>query len=72
MPRNAKQSGEHERGSIADRTPFHVDDDEFKAWVNDHFPLATAADLEEFKQKLKRKDAELKQRFEKAGWQFED
>ena len=72
MPKSAKQGGEHGRGTIADRTPFHVDDDELKAWIKVHFPLVTSADVEEFKQKLKRKDAELRQRFEKAGWQFED
>lgn len=63
---------EADRGSLADRTPFFVPDRDLEGWVKEHFPVNTPADVDRLKRALKQNSDDLRLRFEKQGWRFED
>lgn len=70
MPDHRKDTPKRE--AIADRTPFHVRDADLDRWIKKEFPLSDAEEAAVLRRALKRKGTELRQRFEKAGWQFSD
>lgn len=71
---NAKSKSEvlPERGSIAERSPFHVKPEDLNQWIKTHYPFETAEDWERLRRGLEEGDEEVRKQFAEAGWTFTD